>query len=122
MGAAATGFPLTPSTYVAGTVTISAGQANAPQQLLALVQAQLDANAIGVSYEVTLQTDGSGILYVGRQNLVGPLSTANYGYQLPSGGTSRTYRSGSPGSHSSIGDLQVLMSTAGTFHIEIAGG
>jgi hypothetical protein len=119
MGAFATGFPLMPSGYVAGTITISAGQAGVPQQLLALIQAQLDANAAGAGYEVTLQTDSSGALYVGRQStLGGALSSTNYGYQLPSGGSSRTYRSGFPGAHSPVGDLMVLMTATGTFHVE----
>ena len=120
MGASATGFPLFPTGYVAGTITISAGQANVPQQLLALIQAQLDLNAPGAGYEVNLQTDASGPLYIGRQStLGGALSSTNYGYTLPAGGSSRTYRSGFPGSHSPVGDLMVLMTAAGTFHVEI---
>lgn len=119
MGAAATGAPLFPAGYVAGTITIGAGQAGTPQQLLALIQAQLDANCPGAGYEVTIQTDATGILYVGRTNLVGDLSASNYGYALPLGGASRTYRSGFPGSHSSVGDLMVFMASAGTFHVEL---
>ena len=116
MGAAATGFPLMPSGYVAGTITLSD---SLPHSLLALVQAQLDPNAAGAGYEVDLQTDASGDLYVGRQSpLGGALSSTNYGYQLPAGGASRTYRSGFPGAHSPVGDLQVLMVGGGTFHIE----
>jgi hypothetical protein len=64
---------------------------------------------------------------VGQQNLIGPLSSANYGYCLDKSevagyvsGASRTYRSGFPGSHSSIGDINVLMTVAGgTFHVEL---
>ena len=119
MGAYATGSPLFPTGYIAGTITISAGQANAPQQLLALIQAQLDGNCPGAGYEVNLQADSSGALYVGRQSTIaGALSTTNYGYVLPVG-ASRTYRSGFPGSHSPVGDLQVLMAAAGTFHVEV---
>lgn len=125
MGAYATGSPLLPSGYVAGTITISSGQAGTPQSLLGLIQTQLDANCPGAGYEVTLQTDSSGALYVGRSNLIGALSTSNYGYVLDkaqtgfTAGASRTYRSGFPGSHSSVGDLQVLMSATGTFHVEV---
>jgi hypothetical protein len=115
MGAAATGFPLMPSGYVAGTITLSD---SLPHSLLALVQAQLDQNAAGAGYEVNLQTDASGALYVGRFNAIGALSSTNYGYQLPAGGSSRTYRSGFPGAHSPVGDIQVLMVGGGTFHIE----
>ena len=125
MGASATGFPLFPAGYVAGTITISAGQANSPQSLLALIQAQLDANCAGSYQEVTLQADASGALYVGRPNIVGPLSTTNYGYILAAAttgaaGASRTYRSSFPGNNSPVGDLMVLMSAAGTFHVEVA--
>jgi hypothetical protein len=116
MGASATGFPLMPSGYVAGTITLSDSN---PHQLLALIQAQLDANASGAGYEVNLQSDASGVLYVGRQStLGGALSSTNYGYFLPAGGSSRTYRSGFPGAHSPVGDLQVLMVGGGTFHVE----
>lgn len=66
MGAAATGYPLIPSGYVAGTITISALQAGVPQQLLTLIQAQLDANCPGAGQEVTIQVDATA-LYVGRQ-------------------------------------------------------
>ena len=126
MGAAGTGSPLFPAGYVAGTITISAGQANVPQQLLALIQAQLDPNCPGAGQEVTLQTDTSGALYVGEQNSTGPLSTTNYGYVLDKGqtgfvaGASRTYRTTFPGTHSPVGDLMVLMAASGTFHVEVA--
>lgn len=117
MGAAGSGFPLFPLGYVAGTITLSDSN---PHQLLALIQAQLDVNAPGSGYEVNLQTDASGILYVGRQStLGGVLSSTNYGYALPSGGSSRTYRSGVTGAHSPVGDLMVLMVGGGTFHVEI---
>jgi hypothetical protein len=119
MGAAATGFPLLPSGYVGGTITISAGQAGSPQSLLALIQAQLDSNCPGTGQEVDLQTDSSGALYVGASNLVGPLSATNYAYELVSGGASRTYRSSFPGFSSPVGSLSVFMAAAGTFHVEI---
>lgn len=121
MGAYATGSPLFPAGYVAGTITISAGQAGTPQQLLALIQAQLDANCPGAGYEVAVSNDinSNQTLYVGRQSaLGGPLSATNYGYALTAGGA-RIYRSGYPGSHSPIGDLQVLFAAAGSFHVEI---
>ncbi|SRR6266478_6034045 len=117
MGAAATGPPLFPAGYTAGTITISAGQANTPLQLLALIQAQLDPNCPGAGEEVTIQAE-SVTLYIGRESkLGGPLSSSNYGYLL-TGGSSRTYRSGFPGAHSPVGDLQVYMA-AGTFHVEV---
>ncbi len=119
MGAAATGPPLFPAGYVAGTITISAGQANSPQQLLALIQAQLDPNCPGAGQEVTIQAE-SLTVYVGRTNKVGDLSNTNYGYQLTAG-SSRTYRATSlPGAWSPVGDLQVYMA-AGTFHVEVTG-
>ena len=125
MGAYATGTPLYPHTYVAGTITLAAG--NTPYNLLALIQAQLDANCPGASYEVTIQADSSNPVYVGTSNLIGALSTSNYGYVLDKAqsgfvaGASRTYRSGFPGSHSAVGDLWVLMGGANTFHVEVAG-
>jgi hypothetical protein len=126
MGSAATGFPLFPSGYTAGTITIAAGQAGVPQQLLALIQLQLDVNCQGAGREVTLQADSSGALYVGCQTTIGgALSTTNYGYVLDKAqagfiaGASRTYRSTFPGNNATIGDLMVLMTGAGTFHVEV---
>jgi hypothetical protein len=124
MGASATGLPLFPAGYVAGTITLGD---SAPHQLLALIQAQLDANCPGAGQEVTIQADGSGPVYVGRQTtLGGVLSTSNYGYVLDKAntgfvaGASRTYRSSFPGNNSPVGDLMVLMSGGGTFHVEVA--
>ncbi len=117
MGAAATGTPLLPSGYVAGTITISAGQANTPQNLFDLIRTQLDANCPGTGTEVQLQATGAS-LYIGRANLIGALSTTNYGYLLTAG-SSRIYRSGVTGSHSPVGDLQVLLQSSGTFQVEV---
>lgn len=118
MGAFATGSPLIPSGYVGGTITISAGIANTPQQLLALIQLQLDVNCKGAGYEITIQAT-TGNLYVGRESPSGgPLSTTNYAYVLVPG-ASRTYRSSFPGEHSPVGDLQVLMTAAGSFQVEV---
>jgi hypothetical protein len=120
MGAYATGPPLFPAGYVAGTITIGAGQAGTPQQLLALIQAQLDPNCPGAGQEVTLQSDSTGALYIGRaSSLAGALSATNFGYVLPAGISSRTYRTSFPGSHSPVGDLQVFMASTGTFHVEV---
>ena len=126
MGAYATGPPLFPAGYVAGKITISAGNAGTPLPLLSLIQAQLDSNCPGAGQEVTIQADTSGAVYVGRAStLGGALSTSNYGYVLDPGtstvaGASRTYRSSFPGNNSPVGDLQVLMAAAGTFHVEVA--
>ena len=123
MGAAATGSPLFPAGYVAGTITFSGAS---PVQLLGLIQAQLDPNSPGAGQEVTLQTDASGPLYVGEANKIGALSTSNYGYVLDKAqagfvaGASRTYRTSFPGSHSPVGDLMVLMADGQTFHVEVA--
>ena len=122
MGAAATGYPLLPVGYVGGTITISAGQAGTPQNLLALIQAQLDPNCPGSGQEIQIQSDASGPVYIGRSNLAGALSATNYGYQLPYAFTSRTYRSGFPGASSPVGDLWVFMAAAGTFHVEVHSG
>lgn len=125
MGAAATGFPIVPSGLVAGTITISAQQAGTPQQLLALIQAQLDPNCPGAGQEVTLLADSSGPLYIGRANLVGPLSASNYGYLLAAGtspvipGGGISFQTSFPGNSAPVGDLQVLMTGAGTFHVII---
>lgn len=125
MGAAGTGFPLMPSGYTAGTITLANTN---PNNLLTLIQAQLDKNCIGAGQEITIQADSSGPLYIGETNLVGDLSTSNYGYVLDKAqsgfvaGASRTYRSGFPGHGSPVGDLMVLMNPAGTFHVEVVPG
>lgn len=117
MGAFATGYPLFPSVYVAGTITIAAG--NTVYNLFDLIRTQLDLNCPGAGYEITISSDDTGSVYVGCQTPIGgPLSTTNYGYQLPPG-SYRTYRSGVSGAHSPVGNLQVLMAAAGTMHVEV---
>lgn len=111
--------PMNPPSYIAGTITISAGQAGTPQSLLTLIQNQLNPNCPGSGMEVNLQTDDSGALFVGVANKIGALSNTNYGYQLGAGGVSRTYRTSFPGASSPVGSLQVLMNSAGTFHVEV---
>jgi hypothetical protein len=115
MGAAGTGSPLFPAGYVGGMITLSDSN---PQQLLALIQAQLDPNCPGAGAEINLQA-GSGTLFVGRSSpIAGELSPTNFGYQLFAG-DSRTYRTSFPGNHSPVGDLEVLMVGGGTFSVEV---
>ena len=122
MGAAGTGQPLLPAGMVGGTITLSDSN---PHVLLDLCVAQLDKNCPGAGQEVTLQADSSGPLYVGLPNLIGALSTTNYSYVLDKAqsgcvaGASRTYRTSFPGNHSPVGNLNVLMSGGGTFHVEV---
>lgn len=124
MGAAATG-QLFAASMVSGTLTLAT--ANTPYNLLTLIQAQLDPNCPGAGYEVNIQADSTGPVYVGRPNpVVGALSTSNYGYVLDKaqsgfvGGSARTYRSSFPGSHSPIGDLWVMGTAANTtIHVEV---
>lgn len=120
MGAAATGVPLFPAGLVAGTITITGGQIGVPQQLLALIQAQLDANCPGAGQEVVIQNDIAGVnLYIGRSSTIkGDMSTSNYGMLLTAGQT-YTFRTSFPGSHSPVGDLQVFASASATFHVVI---
>jgi hypothetical protein len=116
MGAYATGTPLLPSGYVAGTITLSD---TSPHNLLTLIQVQLDVNCVGAGQEVTIQADTSGTVYVGNQSPIGgPLSTTNFGYQLTPG-ASRTYRTSFPGNSAPVGSLEVLMNPAGTLHVEV---
>jgi hypothetical protein len=126
MGAAGTGTPLLPPSFVAGTISISAAQANAPQQLSALVRAQLDPNTPGSAYDVFISTDSSGGLYLGHPSPTAlQLSTSNYGRYLAAAasstaqGNSASYGSNFPGTQSTLDDIWVLMSTTGTFHVEI---
>jgi len=118
MGAFGTGYPIVPSGLVAGTITISADAAGTPQNLLSLIQAQIDPNCPSAR-EVNIQSDASGTVYFGAPSpLGGALSPTNYGFALPPT-ASRTYRSSFPGMNVSVGDLWVLMSAAGTFHVEV---
>jgi hypothetical protein len=119
MGAFNTGFPLVPTGVVAGTLTFSSAQANNPVNLLSMIQAQLDANFTGQARDVFIQTDSSGALYIGKPNLVGALSTSNYGVQLASGGQSITIYSSFPGANAPVGEISVLMTGQFTFHVFI---
>jgi hypothetical protein len=123
MGAFATGAPLLPPSYIAGTITISASQASTPQELLTLIQAQLDANCPGVCRALSLQIDTT-VLYGGCQSQGGTggtstaLSTSNYGWELTSTFPIKTWGSDFPGSQVPVGNMQIFMA-AGTFHVEV---
>lgn len=126
MGAFATGAPLLPPSFIAGTITISAGQAGTSQQLSALVQTQLDPNAQGSARHLRITTDSSGALYIGHPSPKGGvLSTSNYGVLLAaaSGVTAQpnsvVYDSNFPGAQVTLDDIWVLMTGAFTFHVEI---
>lgn len=126
MGAAASGLPLLPPSFMAGTITISAGQANTPLQLSALVQAQLDPNVPGSARNVVITSDSSQPVYIGHPSpKLGALSTTNYGRLLAAAsgataqGNSAVYSSQFPGSQATLDDIWVLLPGAGTFHVEI---
>jgi hypothetical protein len=122
MGAQATGLPLLPTGFVAGTITISAGQAGTPQNLLTLVAAQLDANVSRTPYYIRIEADSSGVVYIGAPSpLLGALATTNYGRLLATGspGGNAVFESYFPGAQPSGQQLSVLMSGSGTFHVEI---
>lgn len=88
-----------------------------PQQLLALIQAQLDPNCPGAARAFEIQA-AAATIYIGRQNLAGALSPSNYGYELVAG-ANKSYGSSFPGSNAPVGDLQVYMAAAGTFNVEV---
>jgi len=128
MGAYATGGPLNARGYVAGVVNLA--DHTVAYNLLALIQAQIDANANGAAYELQLQSDATGSVYIGSaKNLVGVLSTTNYGYVLPIAAagpplvpSTKVYRSSFPGSHCPLGDIWILGSADNTkLHVELFG-
>lgn len=125
MGAAATGAPLLPDGYVAGTLSLVQ---NVPTNLLAACIAQLSANTPGGAQRLSIQTDSTGPVYIGIQTtLGGVLATTNYGVCLDKAqsgyvaGAAKTYETTFPGSNIQIGDIWVLMTvSAGTIHVEIS--
>ena len=118
MGAAATGIPLMPSGYIAGTVTLAV--ANQPYQLRLLIATQLDPNCPGGCQQVDLSTDTTDV-YIGAPNLIGALSVSNYGIHLSPGSTD-TSRASFPGNSAAVGSVWVMSPTAGaTLHVVVNG-
>ena len=75
---------------------------------------------------LVITSDNSGPVYLGEQSPSGgALSTSNYARLLAAAsgavaqGNSAVYTSSFPGSQSSTDDIWVLMTGAGTFHVEI---
>lgn len=108
--------PSTPTTYVAGRITLPA---NTVQNLLVLIQRQLDPNCPGGPREVRLTVVSGGNIYIGAASpLGGALSATNCAYSLAAG-QSRTYKSNYPGSNVALGNLQVLASSATQLNVEV---
>lgn len=102
-----------PCPYVAGAVTVPAGQ---PTSLLALCQ-ELQPNCPSTSAELMLTSEGS--IFVGSASaLGGVLNSSNYGYELVPG-TPRIYRSSYPGSQTPLAFLQVFAAAETVLHIEV---
>lgn len=100
--------------YVAGEITVS--DADTPLSLINLIQDQLLVDIRGASV-ITLQTDSTGALFIGDANV----SSTNYGFTLASNGSSRIYERPYNSAVSPLRLLYVLMSGAGTFHVEVIG-
>jgi hypothetical protein len=110
--------PHTPPAYVAGRVTLTAGQVT---NLLALVQAQLEPNCPGAAVEVAVTADannGGNVVVGAASRLGGPLSASNWGFALLPGDV-RVYQSNFPGSSTPLGAIQVLATGAATLHVEV---
>lgn len=121
MGAAATGFPVIPAGYAGGTIIISAAQAGTPQNLLALIQAQLNPNVTAAKW-MRIQADATGTLYGGQQYAGGGtnlLSTSNYAWSLTSSNPPLIYYSSFPGADVPLGDIWVFMTISAVFHVEL---
>ena len=104
-----------PPAYVAGTITLPAGQVS---DLLALIHTQLDPDCSGAGTEVQI-IGGTGTIFVGAYSKIGgPLSSNNWGYQLTPG-DKRVYRSSYPGNNCLVGDIQVMAATLSQLHVEI---
>lgn len=111
--------PSIPASYVAGSVTLPAGQV---ANLLDLIQQQLAPNCPGSATEFLIAADASnaGSVTVGAASaLNGPLSPTNYAYKLTANSAPRIYRSTYPGSSTPIGELQVLATNQAVLHVEV---
>lgn len=118
--------PLSAPAYIAGTISLSGGQVSTPLTVLSLVQAQLEANCPGACLSLLIQADNgnnsSHTLKIGAPStLGGALSDTNYGVELVATAPGNIYYRSSAGSGISvdIGNLQVFISQAGKFHVEI---
>jgi hypothetical protein len=111
--------PIAPTGYVAGTINLPA---NVVSGVLALIQAQLAANCPGTAVEFQIAADAGNaqVVYVGAAStLGGPLTIANWAYQLTAGGPARGYRAAFPGTQTPLGQIQVLSTAAAQLHVEV---
>ena len=107
--------PLNAPSYIAGTLTLSAGTV---AFLIDLIKAQLEPNCPGAALMVNLTSDTDAV-YVGASNrIAGALSAANYGYKLDGGGSSYKCSTGA-GNSAPIADIQLLCASQATLHVEI---
>lgn len=109
-----------PSSYVGGSLTLTAGVVS---NLLQLIQTQLDPNCPTSALELQLTADASnaGAISVGQYSkLQGALSATNFAYKLVPTSPPRIYRSSYPGTSTPLGDLQVMAAGDAILHVEVS--
>lgn len=107
--------PSIPAPYVGGSILVPAGE---PTSLLTLIQQQLQPNCPGSSHELVLSADDA-VFFGSASAIGGPLSDANYAFQLAPGGEPRIYRSSFPGNSTPLADLQVFAAAEAVVHVEV---
>lgn len=114
MGAFATGTPLVPIGFIAGTITTT----SSPQNVLDLIVAQLDANVDRGARNLLIQAGSAACFLGGPSTTGGAMSSTNYGLTLAAG-TWQLFTSNFPGSNTPIGSMQVLTASAGSVHVMV---
>ena len=111
--------PSVPTPYVAGTISLAAGQTAG---VLQLIWEQLNPNCPGTSVEFRISADPSNVAPVLLgQSVPGsdPLSCTNYGAMLTPLGEERRYRGTYPGHGTPQGVMQVFSEAPAKLHIEV---
>lgn len=106
----------TPSSYVAGNVTLQAGT---PLALGAAIQAQIDKNAPTAAVQVLLQADSANTseILIGMNTQVGTGTPPKFGFSLAAG-DNRIY-GGGVGANVPIGRMYLFSASAAVLHVEV---
>lgn len=108
----------TPTSYVAGTITVPAGK---PVGVLQLIRDQLNPNCPGTSVEFRIAADAANVapVFIGQISGDNPISCSNNGGSLTPMGPARKYRASFPGSGTPQGEMQVFSEAPAKLHVEV---
>lgn len=100
---------------------VTSQQAGLPVQLLPLIQAQLNPNAVSAKF-LRIQADTSGSISGGQYlqfGFPGFLNFINNAWTVTASNPPIVYESAFPGAEIPLGEIWINKGSAGTFHVEM---